>query len=88
MRNNFLAFLWKAVDNYIILYHKAELTPLKALLTSFLCLEFEAISLGQKKMTDKVNLMEGLIFDKMPDASLAKINKVQIIFLRVGQEVA
>lgn len=31
-------------------------------------------------MTDKVNLMEGLIFDKMPDASLAKINKVQIIF--------
>lgn len=26
VRNNFWAFLWKAVDNYIILYHKAELT--------------------------------------------------------------
>lgn len=69
----FWTSLWKAVNNYIILYHRAELAhTAEGIVNVFSVLELETISLGQEKMTDKVNLMEGLILDKMPDASLAK----------------
>lgn len=36
--------------------------------------------LDQEKLPEKVNLMEGLLLDKMPSAWLAKTSKMHIIF--------
>lgn len=68
------------ITDFFVSQSRTNTYCIEALLTSFLCVQFEATLLDQEKLTEKVNLIQGLLLDKMPSARLAKASKMHIIF--------
>lgn len=68
------------ITDFFVSQSRTNTYCIESLLTSFLCVQFKATLLNQEKLTEKVNLIEGLLLDKMPSAQLANTSKMHIIF--------